>query len=305
MMTAKEGRQAQKADPNFSLKTPISANPRKMELRRKNKGEGISDFDAYKKALKEGDMSYLASTAKGQTTHLYRKKSGKYTEERQKLHDEIVSKLINPNSKPKDGEKPTLILTGGGSASGKSSAVDGIVLPDYKSQDTEFTMVDSDHIKSFLPEYKKVMSFAKTAAAQVHEESSNLSSELVNAAFDQGVNFLYDGTMKNPKKYEKIIKKAKSLGYRVVIVGVDIPIEEAIRRSDKRAERSGRKVPHDIIKASHTGFAKTFHKLQDLVDESYLYNNMVGQGEKPKLTFQKTKGIVDNDVWGQFVEKGR
>lgn len=229
-------------------------------------------------------------------------KNGEYTKERQKLHDSIVAKIIESSGKPKKGEKPLCILLGGGSASGKSTIRRAVIQEDLDENKIKAGTVDSDDIKLELPEYTEFQKQdVSSAAFRIHQESSDIVDEAIDSLIYEQRNFIYDGTMKNPRKYKKIIKNLKDAGYEVRVIGADLPIDEAIKRSEIRARREGRNVPRSIIEGSHRGFAASFSEIAELADDYELYDN---SGDFPVLIKDKT-GVHSEDLWNKFIKKGK
>lgn len=234
------------------------------------------------------------------TNQVYKDKDGKYTPERQKLHDEIVQRIVDSATTPPEGTKPVAILMGGGSASGKGTCRSKVVMPMMAEQGMTPGIADSDDIKPQLPEYTYFQQQdVGSAAARIHDESSDIANEAIDALIANGKNLLFDGTMKNYDKYIGIIDKLHEAGYEVQIVGVDVDLNEAYKRSDSRAEHTGRKVPHGIIAGSHGGFAATLPKLINKVDSSILYDNE--NGLKPIM---QDGEILDESKYGTFIKKG-
>lgn len=254
--------------------------------------------------------NYFLSDGSSQTHHVYKQKNGEYTPSRQELHSAIIETLVDSCDIPPKGEPPVCFLFGGGSASGKGSVVNPIMKQAAQSVGISIGRVDSDEIKKSLPEYEPMKAQNMNAAAfRVHEESSDIATMATNTLIEQGRCFAFDGTMKNPVKYTNLINQLHDNGYKVVVIGVDIPTEEAIKRSDARAadpngDSFGRKVPHSIIKGSHGGFATTFPMIKDLVDEYQLYDNSQPMGEFPTLICDSS-GIHNEELWNSFVKKGK
>ena len=63
-------------------------------------------------------------------------------------------------------------------------------------------------------------------------------------------NFIYYGTGKNDRSYTTQIRKAKSNGYRTILIYVQVDLETSLLRSAHRAEREehGRVIDEEIIK---------------------------------------------------------
>lgn len=245
---------------------------------------------------------FFISDGTTQTEQMY-KVNGKYTPERMKLHKAIVQQIVDSATKPPAGKKPIAILMGGGSASGKGTVRKGAVLPALSALGATPGICDSDDIKESMPEYSTFKDQSKASAAwRAHEESSDICNEAIDALVKEGKNLLFDGTMKNYAKYMGVIDKLHKAGYEVRIVGVDVPLNEAIVRSDKRAEHTGRTVPHSIIQGSHGGFSLTLPKLIDKVDSYVLYDNS-GEGGATLMASSDT-GVVNQGAYDTFIKKG-
>lgn len=245
--------------------------------------------------------NYFISDGSTQTKDFYKTYKG-YTKQRQKLHDSIIQGILDQANSPKRGEKPIAILMGGGSASGKGTLRSSLVIPRLQSAGINVGISDCDEIKSQLPEYEHFQKQnAESAALRVHEESMDISMEAMDKLIENNKNLLFDGTMKDVEKYEKIIDKLHKSGYQIQIIGADVPVDVAIDRSNKRAKYTGRKVPEGIINGSHGGFAVTYPQLLSKVDGYSLYDN---SGDYPILVQDETK-VYRPDLYNKFIQKGK
>jgi predicted ABC-type ATPase len=203
--------------------------------------------------------------------------------QRKRLHRKTVAEYIKRSSR--QGETPRAVFTLGGSGAGKST-----VLRMLGEQDPSFNkivVVDSDDIKTktFKEDFDAYNKQEDgSAAGRLHEESSKLADKIVDGILSVDNDYLKDGTMKTYSSAAAEIEKAKKKGYRADVVGVTIPVEEAIRRATARAERTGRKVKTDVIVKAHTGSTDTFLKLIEtgLADSLKLYDN---SGSSPILIY--------------------
>ena len=260
----------------------------------KHKSEIKTSIDKYIKS------HYFISDGRSQTQDLYKTHRG-YTTERQKLHNTIIQVILHSANSPKNDEKPVAVLMGGGSASGKGTLRSALVIPRLQSEGISVGISDCDDIKSQLPEYEHFLQQnPESAALRVHEESMDIAMEAMDALIDNKKNLLFDGTMKDVRKYSKIIDKLHSAGYEVQIVGADVPISTAVERSNARAQQTGRKVPEGIIVGSHGGFSLTYPQLLDKVDKYSLYDN---SGDHPVL-IQDESRVYDQNAYDKFIDKG-
>lgn len=261
----------------------------------KHKSEIKVSIDKYIKS------HYFVSDGRTQTQDLYKTSRG-YSRERQKLHNTIIQGILDSANSPKNGEKPVAVLMGGGSASGKGTLRSALVIPRLQSEGISVGISDCDEIKSQLPEYEHFLQQnPESAALRVHEESMDIAMEAMDALIANKKNLLFDGTMKDVKKYSKIIDKLHSAGYEVQIVGADVPIDTAVERSNVRAQQTGRKVPEGIIVGSHGGFSLTYPQLLDKVDRYSLYDN---SGNHPVLIQDESK-VYDQSAYDKFIDKGK
>jgi len=208
-----------------------------------------------------------------QTTKTIYSYNGQYTDIRKQLHKKIISNII----KSSHTENPTAILMGGGSASGKSFIAE-MLINSYNQNNQSICYIDSDNIKNYIPEYKERLDSGneyviRDAAAFVHDESSDISKMILDICIEKKLDFIYDGTMKNTEKYEKIIEKLRLSQYTIQGIIVDVPLKVAFERADIRFEAEGRKVPDEEIYASHKGVVRTFSLLQDRLDSFVIYDN--------------------------------
>lgn len=244
--------------------------------------------------------NYFISDGKTQTQDFYKSSKG-YSKERQKLHKSIIKSIVDSANSPKKGEKPIAILMGGGTASGKGTLRSTMVVPRMKSAGINVGISDCDDIKEQLPEYKHFQEQdVKSAAYRVHQESMDIAMEAFDELVKNNKNLLFDGTMKSPDKYSKMIDKLHKAGYYVQIIGADVPVDIAVERSSSRAKKTGRTVPHSIIMGSHGGFASTYPELLDKVDGYSLYDN---SGKTPVLIHDE-HNVYNKELYQRFQDKG-
>jgi SPP1 gp7 family putative phage head morphogenesis protein len=245
--------------------------------------------------------SAVAAIKSGKTTaEAWKNEAGEYREQRKELHQKILDEKL---SKVQSSDKPIAILTGGGSGSGKTSVIEAS-LGNMKDQ---MVHVDADDIKKSIPEYNDLVSRnSPTAAAQAHDESSDLSSELINRSIAEKKPFLYDSTMKNKEKFERLTKKLKDNGYEVHIVFADCPLEEAKSRAAARARSTGRKVPDSVIEESHAGAIDGLKYLSKMADSTSVFST-AGK-PPPRLAYSKSgkppKTKKNVDLYNSMKKRG-
>jgi predicted kinase len=234
-------------------------------------------IDANKKAIQ---------TVKWYRTNDKEGKEAEYTPEREALHGRIMGALLSPDklrsAKPREGEKPTMIMLGGRGGSGKSWFKDNVYDPN------KFVILDADTIKEELPEYEGWNSF------QVHEESSDILEQMLDLCKREGLNIVIDMTMKTPKSAYERLALFKDKGYRTEAYYMHLPPQEAAKRAinryrngEKENDYKGRFVPPETILKMRQN-EETFDLIKGLVDDWSFRDST--DGFPPKLISQKGKG---------------
>lgn len=255
--------------------------------------------------------SWKGSAEKHKDTEAAHKTDAGWSKERVKqVHEKYTESVTKglPTSKT-----PTVYMTGGGPASGKSTGL----LENPKTgipTSAKAAHVDPDGAKKHIPEYNAgVAAKDKTAAAFVHEESSHMAKSTMNGALSNGHDVVYDSV--GDSGYKKLSGKvaemrangAKNIEAHYATVDVD----EAIRRSDSRAAKTGRFVPHEYIREAHRDVSRTFRESvkEGLFDKADLWDTGGKQGDAPKHVASYTKSgglkIHDKDAWSAFEERGK
>lgn len=227
-----------------------------------------------------------------------------YSEDRKKLHEDILTKELSKAEPVPKNKKPVAILMGGGGAAGKGTILTALKSAGQIPSDG-VVLVDPDEIKISLPEYSEILNTKDARAASVvHEESSDLGSILTNRAKKQRKNIVIDKTLGNPKKALALIAELKRSGYEVRLVGVTLPVEEALTRALERYYETGRLPRVRDMVSAHVAFNKNFPMYSKEVDQSALFDNekatpiLVAQGSSGKLS------ITDNIRYANAISRG-
>lgn len=250
-----------------------------------------------------GEAAYPKSRPEGKDTMTQQTQAdGKFTPERAALHSALIKEAFAGKSPV---EKPTAYLMGGGPASGKSSIIKadgGVKIPD------NVVHIDTDQIKAKLPEYRQgVKDKDAGAAAFVHEESSKIAKDLQGQASKGGFNTLLDGT--GDSSFDKLQAKVDAMreaGQRVEAHYATVDTKTAIERSDARAEKTGRFVPHAYIEATHASVSRVVDQAikAGLFDKFSLWDNN-GQTKKIAEADGKNLRVLDVAAWEKFLAKGK
>jgi predicted ABC-type ATPase len=236
------------------------------------------------------------------TQSRFRGADGHYTKQRQELHRAIISTLAE-GAKP--SREPTVLMTGGGSASGKGSLLSSGVFGRLE----QAMHIDSDHIKAHLPEYHEALKANNAAAAAfVHEESSDVSAGAIAHGAHQGFNMVYDSV--GDGGIEKLAKKIGQLragGHKIVAHYVTVDTEEAVRRSHARGQKSGRFVPEEHIRNLHASVSRVVPEAikRGLYDHLTVWDNNGREPQKIATAHGKKLTIHDPAAWQRFLDKAK
>ena len=209
-------------------------------------------------------------------------------------------------SKARGGKKPTALFMAGGPASGKTSGLNQA--PELKPESA--ISINSDDVKVLLPEFiEQKKAGERAAAATVHEESSDVSKDLVADASDLGLNVVMDGT--GNSKPGKFIKKLDDLyqdGYEIDVLLVSVGTDEAVVRAMNRAQRSGRWVPEPEIRKSHKLVSANMESVTTApwIRSVTMYENAGSADEPPTLMGKGEKGefaVADEPAISAFWAK--
>ena len=249
--------------------------------------------------INDNTAAEMASGSAG--PHLIKNEQGQweFTQERQALHDKIVSDAVDgvPTS-----ANPTYYVMGGGPAAGKSSmlATGQVNVPQGK----QATQVNADDVKTQLPEYKSMSSAGDlNAAAFSHEESSYLSKRIQSAGMERGTDVVLDGTGDSTaKSIGGKVDSARAQGYKVVGNYATVPTDVAIARANDRGRKTGRYVPETVIRQTHAGVSSVFPQVAGKFDEINLFDTtgrprLIAKGGKGKLN------IIDQAGYDSFLAK--
>lgn len=218
---------------------------------------------------------------------------------RKQLHSRIVKKILHSVCRTTIGEKPIAVFLGGGSASGKSSIRDEIIMPWLNERKYYPVIIDCDQIKELLPPYKDIKDTHPAKAANaVHKESKEVAREVMDKCILERYSLLYDSTMASPpEEFMVLINRLKEKGYYLIIVGVLTDIKKALSRAKTRAEETGRVVPHDAIVYTHKRFPITFWEIEKEFDEMLIYDN--NKDNDPFIVAQSEYN--DLQVWHKLI----
>ena len=234
---------------------------------------------------------------------------------------EQILKVAATATEIPEGYEREVVFMAGGPAAGKSTIADkarfdGTLSPHYAltiSAD-DFKMGAADPKPNSvtkagaqgIPEVAALLAAGDPRAAAVgHRESSIMAKGTLARVLTDGKATVYDATMDDHATDMSLIKGAIKEKYKVKMIGVAIHPQEALRRAEKRAARSGRVVPVERILDSHRKFAESFPKYLAQLERVVLYDN---NGKEPRLILRKDENgleIIDQKAYDYFVSGGK
>lgn len=217
---------------------------------------------------------------KSDTVALYTK-NGAWAQEREALHQDIIHRHFE--GKVEATGQPTVYLTSGGGASGKSNSTfrvgDKDMTLDALKASPDVVVIDPDAIKAMLPEYQEIVKAGDVYASfAVHEESKALARAVKKLAQQRGYNIVLD-TTGSGKTFISKLQSFREAGYRVEVTMTSVPTREAVIRSVLRGGQTGRYVAVHALSRAHREASRAFAewKNADYVDEWRLYDNTAGR----------------------------
>lgn len=236
---------------------------------------------------------------------------GKWDQSRLAHHDEYVHVATDSAEKSKGPQ--TVYMTGGGPASGKTTAIlenpaAGFPVSGIGQKAAAF--ISADDAKEAIPEFAAAKAAGdQSGAGFVHEESAHMSKLAMAKAIAQGKDVVYDSTGDGGIKdlTDKVTTMRNQGVKRVVANYVTIDPDEAVARSVERGKRTGRYVDPEVTRGIHTLVSRTASAAMQggLFDEAKLWDN---SGTTPKLvaSYEKGRGLVvqDKDNWDAFIKRG-
>lgn len=214
----------------------------------------------------------------------------------------IIDRFLSGKDQPPSGRKPIAYVMGGGGASGKGT-IKAKLMKQGLIDGANAVDIDADEIKLQIPEYAKIWEQGDSrGAAVVHEESSMLSKQVRQQAFDRKLDVILDVTLGNPKKGVQELQRLKDMGYEVRLFGVNIEPETAVKRAVSRGFSTGRFVPISALLEAHKGFAQGWESYWPMADDARLYDTTdgvmnVAETQNGELVVKHTK------AYNRFAER--
>lgn len=200
-------------------------------------------------------------------------------------HSKIVQYFVQ--NKPKNVEKPRLMLIFGLPGSGKNWVLE-------KKRGQHHVIINVDDCRALLPNYwKNIIEKNEDSGDWVrlfHSECAVIAQRIFEYAIEHRMNIVWNGTGKNLNKYRKLMAEAKSKGYTTELRYIWVPFALALDRVHRRASMIGRTVPKKVLEYANKQIPETFKRLRIETDYARIYSNMV---ISPAMIWDKDQGWHD------------
>lgn len=195
--------------------------------------------------------------------------AGAPSSSRRALHRAMLDRVLQPEGV----DEPRIIMTAGPPAAGKTRAVDAEVIRSGIPNE-QWVRADPDRMKDLLlqalvddgsyrdrllPDQVKELEdqgehfFRREMASLVHEESSQLTKDLIRRTLNDGACMVLDGVLANEAAARKTLKRiaVADADYEVALVVVDCTLEASRARGKRRWERGYRQALDAMDQGAH------------------------------------------------------
>lgn len=189
--------------------------------------------------------------------------------EKYKDFDQMYKKsfLVTFSGGEKESKKNTqrkAIVLGGQTGAGKSGLVNMIFREARKASQGIF-LIDDDQFRKFYPRYEEIMAECPEYSTILTAIGSGpVTPKIMKYASDNGLNFIFDGTMKNPRILETAKKwKDYDVSYKVMATSrIESLISIFERNAYLRQNGFGRPISVKVHDETYNGIEDTIRKLE-------------------------------------------
>jgi predicted ABC-type ATPase len=210
---------------------------------------------------------------------------------------EIIRGLVEPKNRNKTDRKTYVV--GGNTGSGKSTVLDSHLIPKgLVPSESEAAIIDPDFVKKALPGYED-----GAGAGKVHGQSQVVTDKIIKDSASDGLDMVITGS--GASRQLTHIREANLRGESVIGHWVHVPQRVASQRIKKRMDEDGRYIPDNTAHMA-ASIPRTISASfdEDLLEEFYLWDNEISEGDTPKLIAKKVRGsnfeIFDKPKFEEF-----
>lgn len=157
-----------------------------------------------------------------------------------------------------------MVLTFGLPGSGKTTHALKMVDEDPQN----IIRANRDDLRTILaPEGEKYHSGAPRK--DVENNVSHVQQEIIRKGLREGKTVIVDDTNLNPRRVKPLVELARKYKAEIEQVHVDVPVEECIRRNNKRGDEGGRRVPEEVIRGmAKNAYGKDGHLKEFIIGDN-------------------------------------
>lgn len=169
-------------------------------------------------------------------------------------------------------DRPVMHIMAGGGGAGKGVLKSMLIESGELPGEGSAAHIDPDDIKYRIPEFHQVAAENDCRAQDVvYRESGLICNKAMRDAIDMRTDCVLDLTMRDGNWGETMIRRAKSLGFRVIMHGIVTEPSIAVAGARARAIATGRHLPVEVLLNAHKGFVSNLDRYAAVCDEMRVY----------------------------------
>lgn len=190
------------------------------------------------------------------------------------------------------------VVLGGQAGAGKTNLV-VLTNKDGALQNRKYYLIDDDQYRKFYPRYDEIMAKCPEHSTILTAIGSGpVTPKIMKYASDNGLNFIFDGTMKN----SRILETAKgwesyAITYKVMATSrMESLISMFERNAYLRQQGFGRPITVEVHDEMYYGLENTIRELESNGEPNIeIYMRGIGKSSSPVLIYSpKQKGIYQS-----------
>lgn len=191
------------------------------------------------------------------------------------------------------------IVLGGQTGAGKSELVN-MIFQEVRKNSQGIFLIDDDQFRKFYPRYEEIMAECPEYSTILTAKGSGpVTPKIMNYASQNGLNFIFDGTMKNSRILDTASKwEDYDVSYKIMATSrIESLISIFERNAYLRQNGFGRPISVEAHDETYSGIEGTIKKLEQEQPEANIEIYMRGtdSDRTPKLIYSpKQKGMYRN-----------
>jgi hypothetical protein len=211
-------------------------------------------------------------------------------------------KIVTPTPTPAEPKRPWIVFTAGAMGVGKGYVVTQLQQANlFPAQD--FCKIDPDMLKSELPEMAGYLNVdKKSAATQLHRESTQMADVLFEHAIAHEIPLLVDGSLRDVGWHKYLFDRIHNdyPMYRIAIVHITADRDVIIDRAQSRALKTGRVVPLELLEDSMKQVPESVAILSSQADAVHVIAN--NEGQPLELVSSTSSAAGATPQWEDFAK---